>query len=126
MQVEWLTSFMNSTADAAGTLPFMVKAVIAIILVCTLCGSVGAIVVGNRMAFFSDAMAHCAFAGVALGALSVVFSGAQPGGDAASLLIPLVMILFGAAVGAAMVYVRENTQLAHDTVIGVFFAFAIG
>ena len=30
---------------------------------CGICGMVGALVVGNRMAFFSDAMAHCAFAG---------------------------------------------------------------
>jgi len=37
-----------------------------------------------------------------------------------------VMILFGSGVGAAIVYVREHTSLANDTVIGVFFAFAIG
>ena len=36
------------------------------------------------------------------------------------------MVAFGVAVGAAMVYVREQTGLANDTVIGVFFALAIG
>lgn len=36
------------------------------------------------------------------------------------------MVLFGAAVGAGMVFVRERTGLANDTVIGVFFALAIG
>ena len=36
------------------------------------------------------------------------------------------MIGFGSVVGALMVYVRDRTGLAHDTVIGVFFALAIG
>jgi zinc transport system permease protein len=126
MQVEWLGKLIDTVATTFGTELFVVKAVLAIVLVCLLCGAVGAIVVGNRMAFFSDAMAHCALAGLTLGALSVVFSGAKPGGGAASFVIPLVMVLFGAAVGAAMVYVRENSSLSHDTVIGVFFALAIG
>lgn len=126
MPVEWLTTLIDTTAANLGTLAFMVKAVLAIVLVCLLCGSVGAIVVGNRMAFFSDAMAHCAFAGVTLGYLSVVFAGAGRDSATAGWLVPLVMITFGAAVGAAMVYVREQTNLAHDTVIGVFFALAIG
>jgi zinc transport system permease protein len=126
MPVEWLTSLLDSTATSLGTHMFMVKSVVAIVLVCLLCGSVGAIVVGNRMAFFSDAMAHCAFAGVTLGYLSVVLSGAGRDSEKAAWVVPLVMIAFGAAVGAAMVYVREKTNLAHDTVIGVFFALAIG
>lgn len=126
MPVEWMTTLVNDLADLFGTDLFMVKGVIAILLVCTLCGTVGSMVVGNRMAFFSDAMAHCAFAGVALGYLTVVFAGIGRDEERASLIVPLVMVLFGAAVGAAIVYVRERTGLANDTVIGVFFAFAIG
>ncbi len=34
-----------------------------------ICGAVGSLVVANRMAFFSDALAHCSFAGVAFGLL---------------------------------------------------------
>src|SRR5579862_3558601 len=48
---------------------FMVKALLAVILVSMICGSVGSLVVGNRMAFFSDALAHTAFAGVGLALL---------------------------------------------------------
>jgi zinc transport system permease protein len=44
----------------------------------------------------------------------------------ATWFVPLAMVAFGIAVGAGMVYVRDKTGLAHDTVIGVFFAFAIG
>src|SRR5262249_33606136 len=37
-----------------------------------------------------------------------------------------VMVAFGILVGVAIAYVRETTNLANDTVIGVFFAGAIG
>jgi len=130
-----MEQFVRFLAGASGALYFVVAGVIALLLVCALCGMVGSMVVGNRMAFFSDAMAHCAFAGVALGFLTVVFINPPTGDPAldrknadalASWLVPLVMVLFGAAVGAAIVYVREQTALASDTVIGVFFAFAIG
>lgn len=126
MPVEWLADLLGSLATAADAPLFVVKGVAAILLVCLLCGMVGSLVVGNRMAFFSDAMAHCAFAGVALGYLSVVARGNGRDPITAAWLVPLVMVLFGAVVGAAIVYVREQTSLASDTVIGVFFALAIG
>ncbi len=126
MPALWMEQFVNLLADATDAPLFVVKGVLAILLVCALCGMVGSMVVGNRMAFFSDAMAHCAFAGVALGYLSVVLLDSRRDSALAAWLVPLVMVLFGAAVGAAMVYVREQTSLASDTVIGVFFAFAIG
>jgi zinc transport system permease protein len=122
----WMAELVLSLADGLNVPLFMVKGTIAILLVCLLCGTVGALVVGNRMAFFSDAMAHSAFAGVALGYLSAIAAGDTRDGAIASWLVPLVMVLFGTAVGAAMVYVRERTGLANDTVIGVFFALAIG
>src|SRR4051812_30813994 len=124
MPVEWLSDALTAVADALGADPLVVKPVVAILLVCTACGMLGSMVVGNRMAFFSDAMAHCAFAGVSLGFLGVLLGG----GDRAmtTWVVPLVMVAFGATVGAGMVWLRERTGLAHDTVIGVFFAFAIG
>jgi zinc transport system permease protein len=126
MPVAWMDAFVNSLADTFDAPLFVVKGVVAILLVCVLCGMVGSLVVGNRMAFFSDAMAHCAFAGIALGYVSLLVT--QSGGDreTEAWVIPLVMVLFGTAVGAGMVYVRQQTSLANDTVIGVFFAFAIG
>jgi zinc transport system permease protein len=132
MPVEWMEQLVTAIAEATGGELFVVKGVLALLLVCTLCGMVGSMVVGNRMAFFSDAMAHCAFAGVALGFLSVALLAGQNHlgkGEVdrlATWLVPLVMVTFGGLVGAAMVYVREQTALAADTVIGVFFALAIG
>ena len=72
------------------------KGVLAVVLVCLLCGMVGSLVVGNRMAFFTDAMAHCAFAGVALGFLSVVLAG-RPDNGTIAWVVPLVMVAFGVA-----------------------------
>jgi zinc transport system permease protein len=122
----WLIDLFFAIDDATGVPAFVLKGVVAVVLVCSVCGMVGSQVVGNRMAFFSDAMAHCAFAGVALGVLSVVMAGHGKDEDMLAAAVPLAMVAFGAAVGAGIVYVREQTSLASDTVIGVFFALAIG
>jgi zinc transport system permease protein len=95
-----------------------------ILLVSLVCGSVGALVVGNRMAFFSDALAHCAFAGFALGIIIFLIAGVPP--DAVREHLTLVMVGFGIVIGLLIAFVREQTGLASDTVIGVFFAGAIG
>lgn len=124
LMVQWLTDLVNWLANATGFETFVLKGFIAIVLVCTLCGMLGSLVVGNRMAFFSDAMAHCAFAGVSLGYLSVLLLGQDH--TTAIWAVPLIMVVFGVLSGSAMVFVRERTGLAHDTVIGVFFAWAIG
>lgn len=126
MADHWLLPLLSGLADQFDTSLFVVKGVLAVTLVCLLCGAVGALVVGNRMAFFSDAMAHTAVAGVALGGLSAALAGYAPDDPMVNWLVPVVMVLFGTAVGAGIVYVREHTALAADTVIGVFFAFAIG
>lgn len=126
MPAEWMEQFVAFLSGSLDAPLFVVKGVLAILLVCALCGMVGSLVVGNRMAFFSDAMAHCAFAGVALGYLSLVLGGYGRDNDLIAWFVPLAMVLFGALVGAAIVFVREQTSLASDTVIGVFFAFAIG
>jgi zinc transport system permease protein len=107
--------------------PAIIRGLFAVILVCIVCGAVGSLVVGNRMAFFSDALAHSAFAGVALGLLTGLVTGAlRQRGFFTHVGIPLIMVGFGVLVGIGIVYVRERTTLASDTVIGVFFAGAIG
>ncbi len=103
---------------------YELRSLLAIILVCISSGLVGSLVVGNRMAFFSDAMAHCAFAGIGLGTLMAAFAGRDIESD--EYIIPLVMVGFGTLIGVAIDLIREKTSLANDTVIGVFFAGAIG
>ena len=110
--------------------PLNLRAMLALVAVSLLCGTVGSIVVGNRMAFFSDALAHCAFAGVSFGFLLFKIL-VNPEGDRAKdddfwEWVAPVMVTFGAVVGAAIAFVREKTGLASDTVIGVFFAASLG
>lgn len=99
---------------------------LSVLLVSAVCGLLSSLVVGNRMAFFSDAMAHCAFAGISLGMVIAISTGVEAESDEMKWLVPLVMATFGALVGVGISFVREQTGLANDTVIGVFFAGAIG
>ena len=108
---------------------FQLYPMLAIVLVGYICGSMGSLVVGNRMAFMSDAMAHTAFAGVALALLGIiVFAEIRTASESDPYLwlIPIVTSLIGATIGICIVYVREQSGLTHDTVIGVFFALAMG
>jgi zinc transport system permease protein len=120
------TSFLGRLGNAVGLYGFEVGALLSVILVTLICGMVGALVVGNRMAFFSDAMAHCAFAGIALGILLTFLVGNPHDREQFHWLLPLIMVSFGAIMGIGIAFVRERTSLASDTVIGVFFAGAIG
>lgn len=130
--IHWLDQILNSFASnfSEGSFfnqVFNLRAMLALALVSVTCGAVGSMVVGSRMAFFSDALAHCAFAGVSLG--YVIFElfilGARPKAEFWEWVTP-IMVVFGVAVGAGIAYVRGQTGLASDTVIGVFFAFSLG
>jgi zinc transport system permease protein len=132
---DWLTDFVDVQVAnfthltiwperSLPTYEFAVFAVLAIVLVCLICGAMGALVVGNRMAFFSDALAHCAFAGVALGLVASLLAGTDPANFRQQLT--LIMVGFGIVVGLLIALVRERTSLASDTVIGVFYAAAVG
>lgn len=105
---------------------YELAALLSVLLISAISGMVGALVVGNRMAFFSDAMAHCAFAGISLGLLIALAMGFTAASPELQWLLPLIMAAFGALIGVGIAFVRENTGLASDTVIGVFFAGAIG
>jgi zinc transport system permease protein len=101
-----------------------VRATLAIIVLSFVCGSLGSLVVGNRMAFFSDALAHIAFAGVAFGLLVALMAGAQS--ENFRHWITLIMVVFGVTVGLLIAWVQDKSGLPNDTVIGVFFAGALG
>jgi zinc transport system permease protein len=110
---------------------FNLRALLALILVSLCCGAIGSLVVGGRMAFFSDALAHCSFAGISIGFLLFVvvnlWIGQEPKGETAFWnWVTIIMVVFGILAGCGIVWVRTRTGLSSDTVIGVFFAGAVG
>jgi zinc transport system permease protein len=110
---------------------FNIKIVLALILVSLCCGAIGSLVIGGRMAFFSDALAHCSFAGVSIGFLLFLVFGPLIGYEARNestfwTWLTIIMVSFGILAGCGIVWVRTRTGLSSDTVIGVFFAGAVG
>ncbi|HNU69990.1 MAG TPA: metal ABC transporter permease, partial [Myxococcota bacterium] len=88
---------------------FMQRAMLGLLLLAPMTAAMGVQVINLRMAFFSDAISHSAFAGIALGALFSV----HPHWS---------MPLLGVAVGIGIVAIGRHSMLSSDTVIGVFFA----
>jgi zinc transport system permease protein len=117
-------------ADTFFAWDFNIRALLALILVGLCCGAIGSLVVGGRMAFFSDALAHCSFAGISIGFLLFLFFGpSQHDLQTQSMFwdwVTFIMVAFGILSGCGIVWVRGRTGLSSDTVIGVFFAGAVG
>ena len=127
-----LDALLDAMAGAAPEGSFFsaaynLRALLALVLVSLTCGAIGPLVVGGRLAFFSDAMAHCAFASVSIGFILFTFflAGVRPAEEFWDWVTP-VMIGFALLVGYAIAVTREKTGLSSDTIIGIFFAFAIG
>lgn len=95
--------------------PFMVRGLLASLMVGTLCAVVGSYVVLRGMAFFGDALAHAILPGVAIAYLL----------EANLVWGALVMGLI-TAVGIG--YLSQRGRVKEDTAIGVIFAasFALG
>lgn len=88
---------------------FMQQALLGLLLLTPMAAVLGVHVINFRMAFFSDAIGHSAFAGMALGLILAV----NP---------RLSMPLFGVLVGLGIMAVRRKSALSADTVIGIAFS----
>ena len=92
---------------------FMANAFLALLLMAPLFGLLSTMIVTGRMSFFSDALGHSAFTGIAIGVICGI---AAP---------------IWAAVGFSVVfallfsYVRSRSNQAADTLIGVFSSAAV-
>jgi len=95
--------------------PFFVRALVAAVLVGTVCSVVGTYVVLRGLAFIGDAIGHAAFPGVVI---------------AFMLQVPFYLGAAVAAISTALAigFVTRRTTLRPDTTIGVLFAgtFALG
>ena len=92
---------------------FMKNALLAIILMAPLFGFLSTMIVTGRMSFFSDALGHSAFTGIAIGA---IFGAAAPTG---------VAVVFSVIFALLFSYVRSRSNHAADTLIGVFSSTAV-
>lgn len=98
------------------TYDFMKNALLGTIIVSPLFAFLGTMAVNNKMAFFSDALGHSAFTGIALGVLL-------------GLKNPLIsMLVFGIFLSLIITKVKSTNTASTDTIISVFssLSMAIG
>jgi ABC-type Mn2+/Zn2+ transport system permease subunit len=92
--------------------PFMIRGLLASIMVGTLCAVVGSYVVLRGMAFLGDALAHAILPGVAVAYLLE-----------ANLLVGALIMGLATALGIG--YISQRGQVKEDTAIGVIFAASL-
>lgn len=92
---------------------FMCNAFLAILLMAPLFGLTSTMVVTGRMSFFSDALGHSAFTGIAIGCICGV---AAP---------TWVAVIFAVVFALLFSYVRSRSNQTADTLIGVFSSTAV-
>ena len=92
---------------------FMRNALAAVLLMAPLFGILSTMIVTGRMSFFSDALGHSAFTGIAIGCIC---------GAAAP---TWVAVIFSLVFALLFSYVRSRSNQAADTLIGVFSSTAV-
>ncbi len=92
---------------------FMINAFVAVLLIAPLMGVLGTMAVNNKMAFFSDALGHSAFTGIALGVLLGIKNEM------------ISLIAFGVFLALIITRVKNKGRASSDTVISVFSSTSI-
>lgn len=92
---------------------FMKNAFLAILLMAPLFGLTSTMIVTGKMSFFSDALGHSAFTGIAIGAICGI---AAP---------TLAAVVFSVIFALLFSYVRSKSNHTADTLIGVFSSTAV-
>jgi len=92
---------------------FMKNAMLAILVMAPLFGLLSTMIVTGRMSFFSDALGHSAFTGIAIGSIC---------GIAAPIW---AAVIFSVVFALLFSYVRSRSNQTADTLIGVFSSAAV-
>ena len=92
---------------------FMKNALAAVLIMAPLFGILSTMIVTGKMSFFSDALGHSAFTGIAIGCIC---------GAAAP---TWVAVIFSLVFALLFSYVRSRSNHAADTLIGVFSSTAV-
>ena len=92
---------------------FMRNAFLAVILMAPLFGMMSTMIVTGRMSFFSDALGHSAFTGIAIGSIC-------------GMAMPIwAAVIFSVAFSLLFSWVRSRSNHTADTLIGVFSSTAV-
>ena len=92
---------------------FMKNALLAVLLLSPLFGLMSTMIVTGKMSFFSDALGHSAFTGIAIGCIC-------------GLTAPMwIAVLFSIIFALLFSFVRSKSNHAADTLIGVFSSTAV-
>ena len=92
---------------------FMKNALLAVLLMAPLFGILSTMIVTGRMSFFSDALGHSAFTGIAIGCICGVAAPTWGAGR------------FSLGFSLLFSFVRSRSNQAADTLIGVFSSTAV-
>lgn len=92
---------------------FMKNALLAILIMSPLFGLTSTMIVTGKMSFFSDALGHAAFTGIAIGAICGI---AGP---------TWVSVFFSVCFALLFSFVRSRSNHTADTLIGVFSSTAV-
>lgn len=92
---------------------FMKNALLAVLLMTPLFGMMSTMIVTGKMSFFSDALGHSAFTGIAIGC---IFGIASP---------TWIAVIFSVVFSVLFSFVRNRSNQAADTLIGVFSSTAV-
>ena len=101
------------------TYPFMLRGLLAAILVGVVCATVGVYIVLRGMAFFGDALAHAILPGVAIGYLV---------GNGNQVVLFWFALITAVLTALGIGILSKGAALKEDTAIGIIFAgmFALG
>jgi zinc transport system permease protein len=92
---------------------FMRNALLAVLLMAPLFGLTSTMIVTGRMSFFSDALGHSAFTGIAIGCICGIGNPTW------------VAVIFAVGFALLFSYVRSRSHQTADTLIGVFSSTAV-
>lgn len=92
---------------------FMKNALLAALLMAPLFGLCSTMIVTGRMSFFSDALGHSAFTGIAIGSICGITGSSW------------VAVIFAVAFALLFSFIRSRSNHTADTLIGVFSSTAV-
>ena len=111
--MNFIYNILNSLPFEFIQYDFMKNALLAVIIITPLFALLGTMAVNNKMAFFSDALGHSAFTGIAIG---ILLGLGNP---------VLSMVAFGIFLGLVISRVKSFKTASTDTIISVFSSVSV-